>query len=440
MSDLIELYEQGGIIKRCVNYDWVEVCALERTDLIPNASYYIKRGWEVDIRQYGTRVYEEMFTLKDNQQKFIEVRRNPLSKKSQGGILQDNLCHIRLANRTCYMQEPIQMLKDFLELHHYTNVKLSRLDICLDFNVFDNGLLLPNDFIQQYLKGYFAKIHQTKFCAHGADKWNNEEEPIRDINSMKWGSPSSNINTKLYDKSLELSKEGHDKPYIRQWWAKSNLQDDMLYHVWRIEFSISSQAKKLREKKEHFHVKLTLDTIDNRDKLLYLFYGLYEHYFDFRFVEYITKDNKRTVKRKDRCQRILLLDTQCFTDHFVAGSITPYSDDKRAIEKAIAKVNDLSLNKPYKPTSEEERQFVHAKQRLETAKDIVLEALKLRLYDLKQSRNGSILLQRYLNRDNEGQELFMDDNLSFLIENEKIDIDKDKTKDVDKREYFSTHD
>lgn len=422
--------------KRCVNYDWVEVCAQERTDLTPNASYYIKRGWEVDIRQYGTRVYEEMFTLKDRQQSFLEIRRNPLSKKSQGGILKDNLCHIRLSNRSCYLEEPINQLKEFLSLHHYQNVKISRLDICVDFNCFDNDMQ-PYSFIQEYLKSNYAKIHQTHFNAHGNDEWESGQMPIRNVNSIKWGSPTSNINAKLYDKSLELNRDGHDKPYIRQWWSASELTDNDNTHVWRLEFSISSQAKKLREKKEHFHVNLTLDNIDNRDKLLYLFYGLYEHYFDFRVVEH---KEDGTVKRKDRCKRLDLIETECFTDHFIAGSLTPYSDDKRAIEKALFKISETELPKPINPTAEDERKYKAAKEKLERAKEIVSVALQQRIYDLKQSRNAQILLQRYLNQENEGLELFLDDSQSLIFNEEDKKITVDKAKNTKAGDYYNTHD
>lgn len=51
------------MIKRCLNIDWLEVYALEPDKL--DADFFISDGWSVQPRPYGTRVYDEMFTLMD---------------------------------------------------------------------------------------------------------------------------------------------------------------------------------------------------------------------------------------------------------------------------------------------------------------------------------------------------------------------------------------
>ena len=89
-------------IKRCVNLDWLEVHAREPINEPHDAEYFRQIGWFVREREYGTRVYREMFTLEsEDGHDLIEVRRNPASQ-GISGIHDANECHIRLVNRVCY--------------------------------------------------------------------------------------------------------------------------------------------------------------------------------------------------------------------------------------------------------------------------------------------------------------------------------------------------
>lgn len=294
---------------RCVNIDWLELYCLECSSLYPcDADYFRRAGFNVREREYGTRIYREMFVLLDNDERpFIEVRRNPFSTKEQNqGFFEPYSCHIRLVNRYCYHNDPIGLMRQFLITHRYTLVKISRIDICLDFEKFDFGDD-PKTFLLRYMAGRYSKINQANINAHGRDQWDG-----RDWNSVSWGKPKSMIGTKFYNKTLEL-QEAHDKPYIRQAWFEAGLIDDPINQtkrdkdghlykptIWRVEFSIKSSAKKwfVIEKNTTRKKKLearphTLDMYDTRAKLYTVFASLAEHYFHFKHYE---KD-----QRKDRC-------------------------------------------------------------------------------------------------------------------------------------------
>lgn len=298
-------------MNRCVNIDWLEVFCLEDIGIPRNADFFKKNDFKVKEREYGTPQYREMFTIydADNFPQF-EVRRNPYSLKKNGGIFLPNACHIRLSNRACYKIAPIDDLRKFLIAYNYSYQSLSRIDICLDFNVFDSGET-PKNFIKKYTKEEISKINQSAFYQfgkdvsnifmHGRDAWNE-----RIINSIKWGSDTSSITTKLYNKSLEL-QQVKDKFYIRDAWKDAKLKDN---EVWRIEFSLNSSFKIL-EKKENFENKQkyfalkaqetnlhNLCNYDTREKLLRYFHILAAKYFQFRNKDY-TKDGK--VKPKNRC-------------------------------------------------------------------------------------------------------------------------------------------
>jgi len=297
--------------KRCVNLDWLEIHAREPVGQPHTADYFRNLGCEVQEREYGTRVYKEMFVIYGyDGLPAIEVRRNPASS-GLNGIHDAEETHIRLVNRMCYYDDCAEMFEKWLENHHYTDVRISRVDVCLDFVRFDFGDE-PSKFVRRYLKHKYAKINQGNINAHGKDSWEGQE-----WNSLKWGSPISCVSTKMYNKTMELkdTKSGlFGKPYIRQAWMLCGFIDNMQsvtlqgeeVQVWRVEFSLKSAAKgwcpiELDGKPNHkYSLRNTLDMYKGRDRLLTIFASLSKHYFHFK--------KYKSGVRKDRCEDKKLFD------------------------------------------------------------------------------------------------------------------------------------
>lgn len=299
---------------RCVNLDWVEVHAREPIGHPRDALYYINQGYNVRVRDYGTRVYRQMFTIMASMDEpLLEIRRDPASQ-GLTGIHDTNECHIRLSNRTCYFDNAAFLLSQFLEKHGYTDIRISRIDLCLDFVRFDKGDD-PAAFVRRYFKHRYAKINQGRISGHGEDTWSGQE-----WNSLSWGSKTSAVTTKLYNKTLELYDAKLDKfkkPYIREAWFRCGMIDDIQrvtkegerVNVWRVEFSLRSAVKNWipieLDGVSHRYQSLrnTLDVYDGRDKILVMFASLANHYFHFKkYVE---------GKRKDRCEDKILFDFSC---------------------------------------------------------------------------------------------------------------------------------
>lgn len=283
-------------IQRCVNLDWLEVSVLEPPETPHDADYFRACGWFVMERDYGTRVWGEMFTLEGKDGlPFLEVRRAPKSE-----VIAPNIAHLRFVNRVCYFPNAAQLMQDFIDQYGYQFVLISRVDICLDLEKFDYGDL-PRDFMKRLISEKYAKIHQGTIFCHGDDKWAG-----RVWNSVSWGSPTSDVGTKFYNKTLELydpTTDSYGKPYIRQAWQACGLVDDatrvLKYdkngnpytpEIWRIEFSIRSSVKKWflinldgKEKKKQ-SIRNTLDMYNSHEKLLVLFASLSEHYFHFKHL------------------------------------------------------------------------------------------------------------------------------------------------------------
>ena len=273
-----------------------------------DANYFRRVGLTVSERDYGTRVYKEMFTVNDvHGNPFVEVRRAPYST-GYGGIHAVEECHLRLVNAACYLDNAAAMMQNFIDTYGYTINRISRVDICLDFERFDEGDD-PAVFLSRYLRQVYSKINQGNITAHGSDRWNGQV-----WNSVSWGSPTSAIGTKFYNKTMELYDAAtgtYRKPHIRYAWLKCGLIDD--FHkvmkqgkdgwytpqIWRVEFSIRSSVKKwfaieLNGEEKHYQsIRNTLDMYDCREKLLTLFASLQQHYFHFKHYQ--------KEQRKDRC-------------------------------------------------------------------------------------------------------------------------------------------
>lgn len=340
---------------RCINLDWLEVHVLEPTRM--DAEYFIEHGFNVMQREYGTRVYAQMFTILDNNgHPFVEVRRQPKTP-----LLSPNDVHLRLHNAACYNDNAAIMLEDFINHHGYIFLRIVRVDIALDFEGFDSGDR-PNKFVKRYMAGIYSKINQSNLSGHATDRWEG-----RDWNSLSWGAPTSQIGTKLYNKTLELydkKTKTFKKPYIRQAWLVAGLIDDFFTttkqrtvekdgstvtetyrpEIWRLEFSIRSNVKKWftievdGKEQDYYSIPNTLAMYQSRTHLLMLFASLCKHYFRFKVYE--------PGKRKDRCRDKHLFDFYGLQNTYTLNA--PTCSEKTApspLKSLIARLSDIRKRK-----------------------------------------------------------------------------------------------
>lgn len=294
---------------RCVNLDWLEISAEESNSRYPcDAEYFRSRGFIVHERDYGTRVWGEVFTIEDeNGHDWIEVRRRPPSGASEFKGLNEYSCRLRVVNAQLYVKDCVQRFRDFLATNDYIFKRIFRIDIAYDFEYFDSKDL-PARFARRYLECKYRKINQCKMNGYANDTWTAFE-----WESLSWGSPHSMVSTKLYNKTKEIETVSKHKVYIPYSWFVCGLIDDpinltkvdsdgKLYkpEIWRLEFSMRSQAERwlVIEDQSGKRVKKkaiphTLDMFDAPDKIWQRFQDLAFHYF--RFKKYVPD------KRKDLC-------------------------------------------------------------------------------------------------------------------------------------------
>ena len=305
---------------RCVNLDWLEVSCDEDYSLYPcNADFFREQGFFVHERDYGTRVWGEVFTIEDQDgHDWIEIRRAPPSGNSEFKGLTEYSCRLRVVNAQLYVKDCTQRLLAFLVRFNYTFKRIFRIDIAYDFEKFDYGDQ-PARFARRYIERKFRKINQCKLRVIGDDNWTDF-----DWESLSWGSQTSMVSTKMYNKSKELKTVSKQKTWIPMAWFENGLIDDPINRtkrredgtiyepeIWRIEFSMKSKADRwlVIENQGGKHVKKTAiphtpDMFDSPDKLWQRFQDLAYHYFRFKIAEYNDerdKDGNLVPKRKDLC-------------------------------------------------------------------------------------------------------------------------------------------
>lgn len=391
---------------RCVNLDWLEVSCDEDCSLYPcNADFFREQGFFVHERDYGTRVWGEVFTIEDQDgHDWIEIRRAPPSGNSEFKGLTEFSCRLRVVNAQLYVKDCTQRLLAFLVRFNYTFKRIFRIDIAYDFEKFDYGDQ-PARFARRYIERKFRKINQCKLRVIGDDNWTDF-----DWESLSWGSQTSMVSTKMYNKSKELKTVSKQKTWIPMAWFENGLIDDPINRtkrredgtiyepeIWRIEFSMKSKADRwlVIENQGGKHVKKTAiphtpDMFDSPDKLWQRFQDLAYHYFRFKIAEYNDerdKDGNLVPKRKDLCadKRLFRFDADREfhqLDMCVSGG-KPDAEDEILLRRL----------KSYRNKS--------ADTKVRTACDVLIEALEtsdLRRYTSKQVWAETQALQKLLRR------------------------------------------
>ena len=167
---------------------------------------------------------------------------------------------IKLSNAVLYVTDWYFILNDLLDTLGWVPINITRVDLACDFNYFMGGLH-PETFLRKYVsqnKMSYLRKGSNKFCVYGNKGIGNTI-----IESIRWGSRNSGVSTYMYNKTKEL-EDVHDKPWIRNAWEKAELSSTM--DVWRVEISISSKGRMLRNMSNGALHTLFVD--DLRDELV----------------------------------------------------------------------------------------------------------------------------------------------------------------------------
>lgn len=292
---------------RSVSLDWLEIFVSEAYGRGYDPEDFERRGYWVEVREYGTKQFEQMFTILDQQaQPMIEVRRKP---RGVDGIkktiysLGDS--YLRLVNAYCYHATPVAVMMEFIEREKYTFRRIYRIDLALDLVRFDRGDL-PSTIARRIVKHVYAKINQSNRRTSGDDTFTECFD-----NWISWGRSGSMVSTKFYNKTKEIEDTKFHKTWIIQRWLDDGLIDNPItlskdqkkQEVWRIEFSIKSSAKEWvivqpdeSNSGEREYLEHNVDLYSTREGIWTAIRNLIPHYFHFKIYE----EGKTKYKCKDK--------------------------------------------------------------------------------------------------------------------------------------------
>lgn len=188
-------------------------------------------------------------------------------------------CSVKIANATLYSGDWYFILMDICKNLMWQPIKISRCDLCCDFNFFMGGLS-PETFLRKYVqrdKSSYVRVGSNKFAVYG-HKYNGHTL----FESIRWGSRQNGVSVYMYNKTKELQENKH-KPWITNTWKAHQLSSTK--DVWRVEISINSEGCGLREISSNMLHTLFVDDLATPDMVRKMFVAYAAKYFRFKHTD-----------------------------------------------------------------------------------------------------------------------------------------------------------
>ena len=241
----------------------------------------LKKSNKFTIKElgYGTKVFISVYEIYVYNELVATLACNPRSSAlNQKGAL------IKLKNSALYCDNRIELMKSILDELGYEFKSISRLDLCIDCNHFNNNYE-PENFIKDYLQLKITKKGKNKATCHF---WQSEQIEFQ---TLRFGKNSSNVSFYLYNKTQEM-KDVRYKKYIEDNWIKSGL--DVKKNVWRLECSLKGNKYKIIDKDTGLIRPVCLDDLTTTANLEGIFFHYYHRNFEFKIN---TSDKNKSRKK-----------------------------------------------------------------------------------------------------------------------------------------------
>lgn len=187
-------------------------------------------------------------------------------------ILPSDFITIKFDNKILYNQHTFHFIPEFFKLLGWTIKSILRLDICIDFQKFNNNWS-PDIFLKKFAAGKILKTNKTKFTLIGSGN------KAGNFQYLRIGSRASNVCTYLYNKTLEM-KEIKEKSHIREVWNIAGINNEN--DVYRLEFSIQSNKLTYADIHSGELAALTIESIMLDSYVKSLTFELIHKYFNFK--------------------------------------------------------------------------------------------------------------------------------------------------------------
>lgn len=211
----------------CLNRDWLSFSGqlvLAKGETPADAVIECPPGYTIELCA-GTNVFNNRaYLINAYGVKVLTFQWYPKSR-----AMNRLLINFQVSNPVLYSWDLKSLLDVTYEIHNYTFLCITRLDICCDFEFSRRCRSIINGLYRGRL--YVANKREGNLW------WNKDaEEPFP--HDLNFGSARSDFRWKIYDKSRELriGKRDARKPYI---WDEWYCADFNITNVWRVEVSMT---------------------------------------------------------------------------------------------------------------------------------------------------------------------------------------------------------
>ena len=315
-------------MKKVISLDWLSfsynLSLTKEEYLSGDIKMFIPEGYSSEFLD-GTKVFNRRMIVRDlSGRKVLTVLYD-----AKSSLIPKRICLCEVANVCLYDGSWRAVCLLVEKMHAGSFNSLSRLDIACDFdeigsvvaNMFDSG----NIYVQRKKEGCMFYDHTEK-----------DGYVIRNPRQISFGSKTSKIKWKLYNKSKEI-KVSH-KEYIEHMWHEEGM--DLSRDIWRLEVSLTRVSSLQCLNKENADL-LDFREFWERESFYWIFPALYTNNFVVR-KNLGRADNK--YKPNPLFDFLEMYDERCVLDLSVKSAVLPaakYVADKEVVEVFLRMVTDL---------------------------------------------------------------------------------------------------
>lgn len=442
-----------------ISCDWLQLYLHKTSDFQPESENLF--GYHFQDVGHGSKVFKRIYNVIDPDGEQIgNISLDPFSSKIPASSV-----IFKAENCILYHPDYIERIFHFIAATGLRYRGITRLDIAYDSNELYGGLK-HETLIKKYRNNEYLKIGANEYFMHckagyhlsvdkkgkksltnkAPSKKKNEDgtpsEQVENIqnltehkvNSITWGSRSSDVQVQLYDKSKEL-REVKMKHYIVDKWKDAGLDTEK--PVYRIEIRIVNEGKSIKNLKTGERFSLSMNDLVTQELLEQLFHDYTRKVFRFyhrrdithiqrmKEVKIFSLTNQTLVRPMRHAKRKDYTRMHKITLNWLEKNIAENARQDNIIVHELEKVREYFLSahgmEKWNKEREDEEEYrkTAGERHVQTAQEY---------YKKKFAGLSSEVAKRAAEQWTKHEEAFM--NMKAVIDDEDEDISPDMYHDI----------
>lgn len=293
-------------MKKCLSLDWVQMyCQCPVMIESRNGIY------TVEDAGYQTRHFKKIFVVRSKKYFDEDGTGEEVAviacQPADNSVIQKETGLVKISNKYLYQEDLLPFVQLLLKDINCAFISFSRLDVAIDFLMFDKDLE-PEQFIKGFIFGkYIKKGRKTTFKIQGEtltkiNKKQIAQRKFLEHQYLAFGRETSDVSYKLYNKTREMTSQKFKNWIYLHWQDNGYIGEDF---VWRLEFSLKNDQKEHLIDKDgqliDYSIFKSLETLLPKNVQT-----IFDYYLDRCFKFY----NNEGKSRKDRNTTLKLFDNE----------------------------------------------------------------------------------------------------------------------------------